>query len=105
VQRGELPGLPSRPPEARQHLLVARSTMRTSPVHPVDHVDVPLRRVRREHQIVDRAVAERRLLEDVLGDEGAVLAKDLHPVVGAVANVNETVLAEPDAVHRIAELL
>src|SRR4051812_31342008 len=41
----------------------------------------------------------------MLGDEGAVRLEDLQPVVGAVANVNETVFGEADAVHRITELL
>jgi len=65
---------------------------------------VLLRRVGREHQIVDRSVAARVLLVDVLGDERAVLAKNLQPVVGAVAHIDQPILAEADAVHRIAEL-
>ena len=74
-------------------------------VHAVDHVDEFLLRVGREHEVVDRAGAARVLLEDVLGDERAVLPENLQPVVGAVADVDEAVLGDADAMHRVAELL
>src|SRR6185503_619986 len=41
----------------------------------------------------------------VFGNEGPVLAEDLQAVVGAVTDVDEAVLVDTDAVHRVAELL
>src|SRR5438045_8327549 len=73
-------------------------------VHAVDHVDELLRRVGREDEIVNRTVAERRLLENILGDEGAVLAEDLQAVIRSIANIDQAVPADADAVHGIAKL-
>ena len=41
----------------------------------------------------------------MLGHEGAVLAEDLIAIVGAVAYIDQAVLRDAHAVHRIAELL
>ena len=46
-----------------------------------------------------------RLLVDLLGDEAAVFAEDLQTIVDAVADIDETVLVNANAMHRVAELL
>src|ERR1041385_901309 len=104
MQRGELPDLPAGSADARQRLLAQAIDNADFTVHPVDHVDELLVLVGREHEIVDRAGAERRFLEHMLGNERAVLAEHLHPVVGAVADIDEPVLVDADAMPRIAEL-
>ncbi len=104
VERGELARLPPRTAEAGEDVLRCALDDAHLAVHPVGHVDEPLLAVGREHQVVDRAGASRALLEDVLGDEAAVLAENLQPVVGAVADVDQAFRGKPDAVHRIREL-
>src|SRR5438876_5187849 len=66
------PGRPKRPSVSFE----ARSTMRTSPFMPSNHMDEFLLLVGREHEVVDRAGAARRLLVDLLGHEAAVFAED-----------------------------
>jgi hypothetical protein len=104
VQGRELADLPSGPTEAAECLL--RSTVDDAylAVHAVDHVQLLLP-VGREHEIIDRAGAARGLLVNVLGDESAVFAEYLQAVVAPVADVNETVLVDADAVNGYAELL
>ena len=41
----------------------------------------------------------------MLGHEGSVLVEDLQAVVGAIAHVDQAVLGDAHAVHRVAELL
>src|SRR5262249_33517761 len=105
VQRRELADLAAGPAAAAARL--ARGVVADAPlaVHAVDHVDELLLGVGREHEVVDRAGAARRLLVDLLGDEAAVLVKDLQAVVDAVADEDEPVLVDADAVHGVAELL
>src|SRR4029077_14263751 len=43
-------------------------------------------------------------LENELPDEGSVLLEDLHAVVGAVADVDQSVVRDAHAVHRVGEL-
>src|SRR2546428_1893835 len=74
-------------------------------VRAIDHVDVFLLRIRRERDLVDRAVHAGLLLEEMLGHERAVLPEDLQAIVGAVADVDQTILGDANAVHRIADLL
>src|SRR5258708_10597914 len=104
VQRGELARLAARPPEVREDGVGGAVDDAHLAVHAVGHVDEALRAVRREHQVVHRAVAARALLENVLRHEAAVLAEHLHPVVAAVADVEQPLTREPDAVHRVREL-
>src|SRR5437588_5477193 len=52
--------------------------------HAVDRIDELLLLIRREHGIVDRTGATRCLLIDMPGDEAAVLAENLQPIVDAV---------------------
>src|SRR5215468_8080997 len=103
MQRRELADLPSGPAEAAERLLRGTVDDAHFAVHAVDHVDQSLLLVGREYEVVDRAGAARRLLVDVFADEGAVLAKDLHAIVGPVADVNQTVPVDADAMHRIAK--
>ena len=65
VQRRELPHLPPRPAETTERLLRGAVNDTNLAVHSVDHVDERLLLVGREHEVVDRACAARRLLEDV----------------------------------------
>src|SRR5205807_4295497 len=105
VERGELARLAPGPAEAADDLLGDALDDAHLAVHAVDHVHEALAALGREHEVVHRAVAARLSFERVLGDEAAVLAEDLQPVVGAVADVHQAVdLREADAVHRIAEL-
>src|SRR2546423_13147149 len=102
MQRRELADLSAGPAEAREHFLRRMIDDADFAVHAVDHVDELLRRVGREHEIVDRPGAKRRPLEDMLSDKGAVLLKHLKAVIRTVADVNELVFADADAVNRIA---
>src|SRR5258705_6715356 len=74
-------------------------------VRSINHVDVLLLRVRRERDLVDRAIHAGLLLKEMLGHERTVLAEDLQAIVGAVAHINQAILGDANAVHRIAELL
>src|SRR5262249_29774854 len=71
----------------------------------VDHDEVVLLPVaRRERDAPGRAGAARLRVEHELPHESAVLAEYLDPIVGAVADIDEAVFAEGDAVHRVGEL-
>src|SRR4029453_16963626 len=105
VQRRELADLSSGSAKAAERLLRGAIDDAHLAVHAVDHVDQLLLSVRREYEVVDRTGAPRCFLEDVLGDEAAVLAKDLQAVVAGIATVDEAVLVDTDAMHRVAELL
>src|SRR6266571_2622928 len=74
-------------------------------VAPVRHEDVLLLRVLRERDIPYRSFAEAALREERLLDELAVRPEHLQPVVHAVADVQQVVVGEVGAVHRVAELL
>src|SRR5712691_6497043 len=66
-------------------------------------VEPGLGRVVRDVHVPHRAAAARRGRDDELLDEGAVLLEDLDAVVAPVADVEEPVPGEPDAVDRVAE--
>src|SRR4029077_4709434 len=71
----------------------------------IDHDEVVLFLVaRRERDAPGRAGAARLGVEHELPHEAAVLAEDLDAIVGAVADIDEAVLAQRDAMHRIGEL-
>src|SRR5215472_15940099 len=105
MQRRELADLPPWPAEAAERLVRGAVDDAHLAVHAIDHVDEFLVLVGREHEVVDRARAARRLLVDVLGDKSAILTKHLQAVVAAVADVDEIILVDADAMHRVAELL
>src|SRR4051794_19858875 len=102
---GELPRLPPNAAKAPDGLHGRALHDADLAIRAVDHVDISLLRVRRERDLVDRAVHAGLLLKDVLGHERAVLAEDLKAIIGAVADVDQAVLGDANAVHRIAELL
>src|SRR5262249_16153025 len=100
MQRRELADLPSWPAEAAVSLPRRPVGDGHLAVHAVDHVDEFLVLVGREHEVIDRARAARRLLVDVLGDKSAILTEHLQAVVAAVADVDEIILVGADAMHR-----
>src|SRR5262245_45199079 len=53
----------------------------------------------------DRAVRQRLLVDAEFLDDTAILAKRLNAIVDAVADIDETVIRQTHAVHRIAEAL
>src|SRR6185503_3990801 len=103
VERAELARVTAVAAEAAQQLPVFAGQDMDLAALTVGKVQVLLRRVRREEQVpgVQRACPR----PQYLGYERAVLAEDLHAVVAAVADVDETVVGDPYAVHRIGELL
>src|SRR5262249_583136 len=105
VQRRELTDLPSGSAKATERLLRGAIDDTNLAVHAVDHVDQLLPFIGRECEVVDRTRAARCFLEDVLGDEAAILTKDLQAVVGTIADVDKAVLVDTDAMHRVAKLL
>src|SRR5262245_14734097 len=105
MQRRELADLPSWPAEPAERLLRGAVDDAHLAVHAIDHVDEFLVLVGREHEVVDRARAAGRLLVDVLGDKSAILTEHLQAVVAAVADVDEIILVDADAMYRVAELL
>src|SRR3954453_6888564 len=105
VQRSEHAHLPSGATEAAERFFRRVVDQTHLAVHAIDHIDELLLLVGREYEIVDRAGATRCLLIDMLGDEAAVLAENLQAIVDAVADMDETILVDANAMHRIAELL
>src|SRR6202012_6047801 len=61
--------------------------------------------IRPDRNVPNRAIAERVLFEEPFLDEGAVLPKDLDPVVDAVADIDEPVIGDLHAMHRVRKLL
>src|SRR5258708_7575686 len=105
MQRRELPGLAADATEPPQDLLGAVVQDTDFAIGAVGRVDELLFLVGRKYQFVDRTRRPRVLLIEMLGHEGAVLAEDLDAIIGTIADINEAVLVEAHAVHRIAELL
>src|SRR5947208_3241109 len=61
--------------------------------------------IAREHRRPDRSLTQRLGMNEELFYKLAVLLKDLNPIAGSVANVNQTIIREVDACHHAAELL
>src|SRR3954447_15925026 len=74
-------------------------------VAPVGEIQVPLLRIAREGDVPHRSVAGGARLDRELLHEGAVPLEPLHAIVEPVADVDEPVLGEPDAMDWITELL
>src|SRR5580704_12152892 len=97
----EFAGLAARPAEAADHGAVAAAHRFQHVVGAVDQDEKILLLVeRRERQPPARAGALGGRVEHVLPDEAAVLLEHLHAVVGAVADEDQTVLGQRDAMHR-----
>src|SRR5580765_4933289 len=77
------------------HLLVAA----------VGHEEVALLRVARERDVPDRALGKAAPRVPLLFHELAVLGEHLQPVGLAIADVDEAVVGNVGAVHRVPELL
>ena len=104
VQRRKLANLAARPAEATERFLRGVVDDAHLAIHPVDHVDELLFFVWREYEVVDRSSSPSDLLVDVLRYETPILMEDLHAIVAAVANVNQTFPVDADAMYRVAEL-
>src|SRR5260370_16397396 len=71
----------------------------------IREIDVLMLRVPGKSNVPNGPVTQRSLFDDLLLDEGAVLLEYLDAIVRPIANVEQTVVSELGAVHRIAELL
>src|SRR5882762_4879416 len=101
----ELPRLPSAVAETRQDLeSVAQQDVHLL-VRPIGEIDVLLRRVLRKSDIPNGTITQRPFFDDLLFDEGAVRLEYLDAIVHTVADVEQAIVRELRAVHRIAELL
>ena len=101
----EFADLAARPAERADHGPVAAAHRLHHVVGAVDqHEKVLFLVERRECQPPARAGAFGARIEHVLADEAAVLLKHLHAVIGAVADKDQTVLGQRDAMHRIGKL-
>ena len=101
----ELPGVAAVVPKAADHAAVVALDDADLVVLAIGAQQVTLFRIRPDRDIPHRAAAERGLLEEPLFDERAVLLEDLDAVVHAVADINQAVIGELDAMHGISELL
>src|SRR5262245_4541314 len=104
VEPVELAGLAAEAPERGDALPGLAHHDVDLTVRAVRDEEMRLQRVGREDQIVHRAVDLRFRLDRVLANEGAVLAEHLDAVVGAVADVDQTIDRESHAMHRVREL-
>src|SRR6266487_5933274 len=101
----ELPGHASAAAPRGEHLAVLPPERDDLIIRPIGDEDEPLHWIFRQHQVPHRAVGERLRLDPELLHERAVLAEHLDAVVGAVADVDEAVVAQPHTVHRVGKLL
>ena len=83
-------------------LPVSRASVMDLAVGAVGDEDVALLGILRQHEVPYRAVRKRLRLDAEFLHERAVLAEHLDAVVGAVADIDETVVRQPHAVHRVA---
>src|SRR6266851_312312 len=101
----ELTRLPSAVAETRQNLKsVAQQDVHLL-VGPVREIDVLLLRIFRKSNVPNGPVTQRPFFDDLFLDEGTVRLEYLDAVVHTVAHVEQTIVGELGAVHRIAELL
>src|SRR5438128_11559673 len=101
----ELAGLAPVPAELAHDVAVLAQQRPDVIVLAVRVVEPGLRRVVRDVEFPDRSVTARRRRDDELLHECPVLLEDLDAVVHPVADVEEPVLRQARAVHRIAERL
>src|SRR5882762_7229491 len=101
----ELAGLPSAVAKTRQGLKsVAQQDVHLL-VRPIGEIDVLLSRVLRKSDVPNGPITQRPFFNDLFLDEGAVRLGYLDAIVRPVTDVEQTVVRELGAVHRIAELL
>src|SRR5207249_5549353 len=93
------------PPELRQDPAALAQERPHVVVFAVGGVEPGPGGVVRDVHVPHRAVAARRGGDDELLDEGPVPLEDLDAVVATVADIEEPVPGEPDAVDRVAERL
>ena len=105
VDAVEFARLPATFAERRQHFERVAIEDVHAVVFAVGKVDVFLLRILRERDVPDGSGAERGLFDELLFDESAIRFEDLYAVVHAIADVQQVVVRELRAVHRIAELL
>src|SRR5258705_7184810 len=101
----ELPGIAAVPPKAADHGPILAPDDADFVVFAVGAQQIGLFRIGPDGDVPDRAVAERVLLEEKFLHEGAVLPKYLDTVVDAVADIDQSVIGDLHAMHRIGELL
>src|SRR5262252_4474634 len=101
----KLSGLAPVPAELAHDLAVVAQERPDVIVLAVGVVEPGLRRVVRNVEIPDRAVAARGRRDHELLHERAVLLEDLDAVVRPVADVEQPVRGQARAVHRVAERL
>src|SRR5688572_29492435 len=101
----ELAGLSAVPAPLRQRLAIRARYRDDLAIGAVGDEDEALLPIARKHQVPDRAVLQGLRLDTELLREGAVLARDLDAVIDPIADINETVVRQPHAMHGIAEAL
>src|SRR5262245_24322668 len=105
VQPFELSRLAPVPAPLRQRLAVLARDGVDLAVGTVGDEDEALLRIDRQDEVPNRAVLQRRRLDPELLHEGPVLAEHLDAVVDAVAHVDQPVIGDAHAMHRVAEAL
>src|SRR5450759_276802 len=88
----ELAGLAAMPTPLREHLPVVAVDRDDLAVRPVGDENIFLCGIFRQHEIPNRTVLQSLRLDPELLHEGAILAEHLDAVIGAVADIDETVI-------------
>src|SRR5450631_1393242 len=101
----ELSGIAAVPPEAADDGAVIAADDADLVVLAIGAEQIALLRIRPDRDIPNRAIAERGLLEEPFLDEGAVLPEYLDTVIDAIADIDEPVIGDLDAMYGIGELL
>src|SRR5688572_30800675 len=96
----KLPGLAAAVAERRQHFQGVAAQNADFLVHAVYLVDVRLLRIVRERHVPHRSRANGLRLEERFLHERAVGPEHLHAIVDAIADVDELILRDDDAVDR-----
>src|SRR6266550_3260326 len=105
VHSVELTGLPSAVAETRQDLKSVAQQDVNFLVSTIRQIDVLLFRIFREGNVPNGPIPQRPFFDDLLLDEGAVRLEYLDAIVHTVADVEQAIVRELGAVHRVAELL
>src|SRR5687767_8465180 len=103
MEVAELSGLAAMPRKAAEELAVAARQDVQRPALSIGDDEVALPGIGREHQVGH--VRPRQARAKDFPHVGPVLAEHLDAVVAAVADVDQAVARQPDAVHGVGELL